>query len=125
MPSQQALAALRLEHETLDTNVSTILQVNHANATGMGEPVDGPAGLNGLWLLGVKDPKLQAFRAAAGLASGDRILRMDDVEMTSLAGVREHLSQLTKELEQEAVATVSFDIERGEFQRLELIVEID
>jgi len=125
MPREEALAALRLERETLDTNVSTILQVNHDNAKAMGEPVDGPDGLNGLWLLGVKDPKLKEFRSAAGLASGDRIMRIDEVAMTSLAGVRSHLSQLIEQLEQGAISTASFDIERGEFQYLKLIVKVD
>jgi len=114
----EGLAVLRWQCQNLTKNEDTILQVNHAHAADMGEPVEGPRGLNGFWLLEASTPLQRRLCMGVGVAPRDRIVRVDGAPVASIDRLREVYEAAIAKLEAGEDYALKQEIERGEFQRI-------
>jgi len=122
---EQALKMVRRQHAAVVEDVVSLLEVNHACAREIGEPIDEPDGLNGLWMPSVNTPIERVLYLSLGIAPGDRIVRFDGAPITSVDGLRKHYEKIISVLEAGEAYTLTQEIERGEFQHIELVVKVE
>ncbi len=122
LPRDRAIQLLRTEQNMFAANKATILRYAQGACKNMGEPFELPDGINGTWVLQPKSGSEKAFYLALGLAPGDRVVRYNQVPVTSLRQLSDTYEALCGSLESGQDVTLALDVERGEFQRLEITI---
>lgn len=122
---EAGLDFVRAFREALDRSADSILEISQERAVAMGESIVGSDGLAGLWLL--EDSTFVGTKryVQIGVATGDRIISINEEGISSLAGLIGRLEAILETLEGQGAVTLDFEIERGEFQHVELSLRIE
>lgn len=100
------------------------LEWNQRKATEIGEPATSPQALNGMWISEGPQQSLKEYLLAFGLAHGDRILTQDHQKVTDLAALHRVGDAVLAADRTEPINQFRLEVERGQFQRIELAVTI-
>ena len=95
-------------------------KVNQELAAELGEPPATPDGLNGIWLKHVLEREEKSYHLQFGLATGDRMVSIQDRAITSLGVLEQEYQEALEQLKQGTDVQFSISIERGAFQKITL-----
>lgn len=123
IPRDQAIQILQWECMTLRQERENLLSACQEHARKAGEPVTTPGGLQGIKVFDTLDARERDLYLYLGVAVGDFIVRMDGVPVNDIDALLQAYETALHMLEEGNQCTVRWDIERGEFQRLELTIQ--
>ncbi|MFC1782813.1 hypothetical protein ACFL02_04415 [Planctomycetota bacterium] len=124
LPRAEVLAYFQAIQNESEEWLNGVLDSNRGYAQDMGEPLLEPEGLNGFWMAEFGGPFDKQSLSRLGLAIRDRIVRINNRPITSIAVLREIYDEIIQSLQKEGEYALSMEVERGELQRLLLTIKV-
>ncbi|MCP4645470.1 MAG: protein kinase [bacterium] len=103
----------------------SLIGINYDNNVRIGEPPEERLALNGFWLPSGGPPQAAQVLAQLGLAEGDRILSVNDVDVRSFSQVQEFVAKAVVAVEEPGPIALDVLVDRGEFQSIRIQIGVE
>ena len=124
LPRETARECLSYLEGVLTLGIEQFLRVNQDMNTRLGEPVPARDTLNGLWIPPETGDHGPVLCETLGIAVGDRVLKVNGARLESLDQIKGYIRAASSELAKDKPIRLEAVIERGEFQVIQITVEI-
>lgn len=114
LPRDELILAVRTGLQMFASLPESLLEITQSHAREIGDVLDGPTALNGLYIMG--DSPL-------GMAAYDKFMSINGHAIRDLDGPRHECASVLQQLESGATPSTILEVQRGTFQTVQLTVE--